>query len=75
MVTYNFTKELCHSDEIGEYDTFGINVFDGNKKIKTLHDVFLNEDDARRCVSLFNEEQLDVIHLEQIVDEYLQFGF
>ena len=68
MVNYELIREKDQT--IG----YGIRACENNKTAIILHDVFLNYSDAKYCVELFNKEQLELVHLEQVVEDFLRFG-
>ena len=72
LLNYSIVRENFHTDELGDYTSYGINVSGGGTAPFTVHDVFLNKHDAEHYVDLFNREQLEPVHLEQVIDEYLR---
>lgn len=73
MITYSIITEQNNGSKCGEYTSYGIDVSDGERRFK-IHDVFLDKQEALECVRLFNSEQLEIIHLEQVIDEILRYG-
>lgn len=74
MASYAIVKEEHCTDELGYYISYGIAVSKPDRETYTIHDVFLSESDARKYVKLFNDEQLAPVHLDQVIEEYLQYG-
>lgn len=69
MVRYKVLEEKINTKP---YNLFGLTARDDAGNCITLHDVFTERSEAQRCVTLFNNEQLELVHLEQVIDEYLQ---
>ena len=74
MVHYIAVNELLKDDQLGTYRAYGLAVYEGNDQTSVLHDVFPNEREANKYADLFKREQLDTVHLEQVIEGYLQFG-
>lgn len=73
---YACFKEHIFSEYVGGYDTFGIKVFqkteDGIKCINSISDVSIDSDLTKVLVKKCNEEQLDPIHLFDVVLDSIQ---
>lgn len=74
MVNYSLKNEFVRDSENVFYTSYGIEAIDdlGNKVF--LSDVFQNKNDAEKYIKLFNSEQLELIHLDQVIEDYLRFG-
>lgn len=72
MFNYYLFGEKVVNPYVGEYETFGIAVLDenGNELLK-VSDVSAKEDDARMVVDLCNKEQLEPIHLQDVIEDVL----
>jgi len=74
-INYKIIEETIHSEEFGEYNTFGLQVEEITNndqcEIHILHDVTTNKDAATEMVRLFNEEQLEAIHFEEVVQDMI----
>lgn len=66
MITY---KLNCSSED-GEY-RFGISAFSGNKLIKSVFNVTENKKDIDKIIEIINELELDICHLDDIIEDYL----
>lgn len=76
MVTYTVTKENKWCVNNGHYTSFGINAYDFDKAqnpIQSISDIFLDCKSADRFVSTCNELELDIIHLNDVVEDFLSF--
>lgn len=72
MVTYELVEEN-HKSILGHYTSFGIKAFENfsEEKIIYIEDVFNDIETAKECIALFNDEQLDLIHLEEAIENIL----
>lgn len=72
MFQYRLFNETLNSSEIGEYKTTGIMVLDENEnELIKMSDVSTNEDDVKKVVDLCNQEQVEPIHLYDILEDFL----
>ena len=63
-----------HNDNaLGFYTSFGIKAIENLSDLPLVYveDVFTDIETAQEYISLFNEEQLDLIHLEEIIEYIL----
>lgn len=67
LVTYEVTEEKTNRV------SYGLSARDDKGNAITIHDVFTVHSEAQRFVSLLNEEQLELVHLEQVISDYLQY--
>ncbi len=66
MITYKLnitTNELCNE--------FGISAFSGDTLIKSVYSITDNKNDVVELIDMCNELELDVCHLDDIVEDYL----
>lgn len=72
MFQYRLFNETLNSSEIGEYKATGIMVLDENEnELIKMSDVSTNEDDVKKVVDLCNQEQVEPIHLYDILEDFL----
>ena len=72
MFQYRLFNETLNSSENGEYKTTGIMVLDENEnELIKMSDVSTNEDDVKKVVDLCNQEQVEPIHLYDILEDFL----
>ena len=50
---------------------FGIDVFKDKKIIKSIHSISENKEDIEKIVSLCNELDIEMCHLDDIIEDYL----
>lgn len=74
MIVYELVEEKHNNDILGNYTSFGIKAADSfsYKTSIYIEDVFTDTETAKKYIALFNEEQLDLIHLEEVVDDILR---
>lgn len=71
MYTYKVFEEQCHnSKEI--YSSYGVEIFCGGNKIKSVPDVFCKKELAERAVKLFMAEQPDMLHFDDVLESIMQ---
>jgi len=72
-VRYEIVEETGFSHGLGEYYTYGIKAEEISEDVVVesyvLNDVTTDEDEARELVQLFTEEQLEIIHFKDVVEE------
>ncbi len=66
MARYSVVEENNH--------LYGISASDGEYILTTINNVFSDYSEAKKYVDLFNENELDIIHLEQVISDYLLYG-
>ena len=73
MIVYKLIEEEFDNDLLGHYTSFGINAVDSdtNLSVAYISDVFLDRVNAENYIFLFNEEHLDIMHLENVIDDIL----
>ena len=69
MVTYSILEEKSDERVI-----LGLSVKNETIEVLSVKDIFFDRRQAEEFVKLLNKEQLDIVHLEQVIDEYLQIG-
>lgn len=67
---YSVISENCYRDDIGKYQTYGIQV-DGPNYTDTLHDVFTRKEIVDWMAELFCRHQLSPCHLREVVENLL----
>ena len=74
-IQYKIIKETALSEGLGEYHTFGLQAeeFVDNipSKVHTLSDVSTEEAVVAEMARLFNDEQLEIVHLIDVVQDML----
>lgn len=68
---YKVKSEMIRTEEGGEYLSYGISVSLGDTEIITVSDVTTDSSALEGLAELCNEEELDVIHLEDVIQDFL----
>lgn len=56
---------------IGFYEAYGISVFKNGGITRIIRDISLDRDKVEALVDRFNDEQPDIDHLDQVIEEFL----
>lgn len=74
MVKYKVIEENLSNSEIGSYRSYGICAYDNDTESEVcfISDVFLHTESAVKFTNLCNELMLDVLHLPNVIEDYLQ---
>ncbi len=74
MIIYELTK-TNHNNILGNYRSFGIKAFDSScsEKYINIEDIFTDLETAKEYVELFNNEQLDITHVEEALEDILHY--
>jgi len=68
LIRYLAFKEKIHSDNLGCYISFGIKVVnDNNDVLSSISDISLNEDVVKDICRKCTAEELDPIHLIDVI--------
>lgn len=75
MTVYTIAKEIKNHPELGKYTSYGITVYDCKenirKQITYIPDVFTDIALAEKVIELCNKEQLDPVHLPELIEDVL----
>ena len=73
MITYELVEENHNDNVLGYYTSFGIKAIETLSDLPLVYveDVFTDIETAQEYISLFNEEHLDLIHLEEAIEDIL----
>lgn len=72
--TYRVVEENRYSFELGHYTTYGILVTcenGGETKERLVSDVSTDQAALQKLVDLCNEGQLDICHLDDVIEDFL----
>ena len=67
---YSVFKEELNSDETGHYISFGI-VWQSEGDRISVSDISLDEEQVTNLACLFNEQDLDPVHLFDAVEDFV----
>ena len=68
---YTAVKQSLHSEELGEYQSYGIRATMESGEVGFVSDVSTESDFVERLCALCNENQLDPEQLPEIVEDFL----
>ena len=68
---YEAVRESLTSDELGVYVSYGISVSLNGQTVAFVSDVSPDGADVERLVERCNREQLDPIHLNDVIEDHL----
>ena len=66
-----FIKYSINLNKNNTHLEFGIHVFKDEKIIKSIHSISENKEDIEKIVSLCNELDIEMCHLDDIIEDYL----
>lgn len=70
MIKYRYIREEFSYEE-GNYIGYSIEILSEGISIEYIPDVFLEETDAKKYISLFNKLELDPVHIYDVLDDIL----
>ena len=68
---YKAVRQELRADELGTYVTYGIRVSSDGQQLTFVSDVSTDEQAARHLAELCTSEQLDPIHLNDVIEDFL----
>ena len=73
MVCYRLRKDDMFQKDIGSYSSYGIDAVDDSSDdpICSIWDISFDKEALERLVFHCNKLQLDVLHLEDVVEDFL----
>lgn len=71
---YEVIQTAKISEEFGTYSCFGVKMSHNGKNV-CVEDVALRPEGLERLVKLCNELELSPIHLNDVIEDFLQSGF
>ncbi len=71
---YRFVEQHLYNEYIGYYRSYGVEISDENYNIiRIIDDVSVDKEAISSLVSLCNQLKLDVIHIDDVIDDFLKF--
>lgn len=72
MINYKLREDVLALNE-QSYKTYGIDVLDTKTKeiLKSVEDISLDKSPLEELISLCNELELDTVHLEDVIEDFL----
>lgn len=74
MITYKVQEEHLFKPETGSYTSYGILAYEdsSDKVVCRISDIFLDRKLAEKYTQLFNTMNLEIVHLQNVIDDLLQ---
>lgn len=70
MIQYQLVKEAVSANGT-QYDTYGITVLVDGEPLSTIGDLSVDPAAVKRLIDLCNREELDPIHLDEVIENFL----
>ena len=67
MMRYRIRKDNLVSEEGVKYIAYGVDAFDGIKKVKSIKDITPNKEQMEKQIGIWNRCQISLKHLDQAV--------
>ena len=74
MVFYEVSMSEFTNNETGVYTSYGIKASDDSGSAIVIDDLFSDRSEAQKCADIFNKHQLELIHLDQMIEDCLKYG-
>ena len=71
MIQYKIRNDRLFHQDIGTYQSYGIDVFEDNVLINSILDVTHEQQKMESLIALMNELNLDLIHLNDVIEDFL----
>lgn len=71
MTEYRVFSERRHDRENGEYEAFGVAAVESGEVVFSVGDITDDREKINALVTLFNEEELSPLHLENAIEDFL----
>ena len=68
-------SDLLVSEDNIKYRSYGIDVFEENKLIRTVKDISLNKKSVDELVDKCNDLKVSILHIEDVIQDFVQLCF
>ena len=68
---YVIRQDVVADEEGTEYTVWGVDLFENGALLESVPDVFFEREKAEYYIGLFNELELDPIHLYDVIEDIL----
>ena len=75
MICYSIRQDMLEDENIGQYISFGIDILKDGKPIRVIKDVSPNKKRLCSLVNLLNKLQPSLIHIDDIIEDFLVWPF
>ncbi len=71
MIRYKIRKDKVISEDGVKYIAYGVDAYDGLKKVKSIKDISLNKKQLEKQIKVWNRCHIGLNHLEQVVQSFV----
>jgi len=71
MIRYKIRKDNLVSEDGEKYISYGVDAFDGLKKVKSIKDITPNKEQMEKQIVIWNRCQISLKHLDQVVQSFV----
>ena len=71
MIRYKIRKDNLVSEDGEKYTSYGVDAFDGIKKVKSIKDITPNKAQMEKQIGIWNRCQISLKHLDQVVQSFV----
>lgn len=75
MIWYKMRKDKLFSEDNIHYIAYGVDVYKGLQKVKSIKDISLDKNQLARQIKEWNRCHVSLEHLEQIVESFVENEF
>lgn len=68
---YTAVCEKLYSDELGEYESYGIEIRKNGELVCRVSDISTDKDELERLAELCEREELSPIHIYDVIEDFL----
>ena len=70
-VNYRITEQRADNGGAGMRPCFGVALYIGDECVRVIGDISPDREAVQKLIGLFNDEELDPVHLDQAVEDFL----
>lgn len=74
MLYYHTFKMHIESSLLGIYDSYGLVIEEDNVEIRVIPDLTCDFNSITKLADICNSEQVELVHIDDIVENFLLFG-
>lgn len=72
MAYYRLRKDKLVSEDNIHYIAYGVDVYKGLRKVKSIKDISLDKNQLARQIKVWNRCRISLEHLQQVVDSFVE---
>lgn len=74
MLNYHIFKTHVESYLLGTYDSYGLIVQENDIELRVIPDLTCDYKSITKLAALCNDEQVEAVHIDDIIENFLLFG-